>query len=354
MKITLKSKLKNIGQMPGSVIYTGDTMTVESLVHMIHYNDDVVETTVKDFNECTSLPSRGVTRIDFIGVDQTNDVQEIGQVFDLHPLTLEDISNIQQRPKIDDMEDYIFVSLKKFEYHRDTQVLDEEQISFVLGKRYLISFQEKEGNDDFEIIKERIRKSKWRIRKMWSDYLLYSLMDSIVDSYFVVLEKIEDDIELLQDELLNSPTTNTLSQIQTLKQNIILLRKSIRPVREILSFLQRFESRLFSQDLATYLRDLYDHTVQIADGLETFRDTLSGALDIYLSSLSNKMNSIMKVLTIISTIFIPMTFVTGFFGMNFKYMPDFMGKPLSYLWFLWIMVILWLSMVMFFKKKKRF
>lgn len=160
MKITLKSKLKNIGQMPGSVIYTGDTMTVESLVHMIHYNDDVVETTVKDFNECTSLPSRGVTRIDFIGVDQTNDVQEIGQVFDLHPLTLEDISNIQQRPKIDDMEDYIFVSLKKFEYHRDTQVLDEEQISFVLGKRYLISFQEKEGNDDFEIIKERIRKSK--------------------------------------------------------------------------------------------------------------------------------------------------------------------------------------------------
>ncbi len=351
---TKKTKLKNIGQVPGSIIYTGDAMTAESTVHMIHYNDEVIETKVKDFNECKSLPSHGVTRIDFIGVDQTNDIQEIGQVFDLHPLTLEDIANIQQRPKIDDMDAYVFMSLKKFGYDRETQVLDEEQISLVLGKYYLISFQEKEGDDDFETIKERIRKSKWKIRKMWSDYLLYSLIDSIVDSYFVVLEKIEDDIESLQDELLNNPTMDTLSKIQTFKQNIILLRKSIWPVREIISFLQRFDSDLVSEELDKYLRDLYDHTVQIGDSLETFRDTLSGSLDIYLSTLSNKMNSIMKVLTIISTIFIPLTFITGFFGMNFKHMPNFMAQPLSYLWFFWIMVLLGMSMVMFFKKKNRF
>ena len=161
--------------------------------------------------------------------------------------------------------------------------------------------------------------------------MLYSLIDSIVDSYFVVLEKIEDDIESLQDELLNNPTTDTLSKIQTFKQNIILLRKSMWPVREIISFLQRFDSDLVSEELDKYLRDLYDHTVQIGDSLETFRDTLSGSLDIYLSTLSNKMNSIMKVLTIISTIFIPLTFITGFFGMNFKHMPNFMAQPLSYL-----------------------
>ena len=156
----MPSKLKNVGQIPGSIIYTGNKMTAESTVYMIHYNDEVVETRIKDFNECRSLPAHGVTRIDFVGVDQTNDIQEIGQVFNLHPLTLEDIANTQQRPKIDDMEDYIFMSLKKFEYHRDTQILNEEQISLVLGKNYLISFQEKHGNDDFEIIKERIRKSK--------------------------------------------------------------------------------------------------------------------------------------------------------------------------------------------------
>ncbi len=350
----MKSKLKNVGQIPGSVIYTGDKMTAESTVYMIAYNSEVKETKVKDFNECRSLSPHAVTWIDFVGIDQTNDIQEIGQVFDLHPLTLEDIANAQQRPKIDDMEDYIFMSLKKFEYHNTTQVLDEEQISLVLGKTYLISFQEKHGNDDFEVIKERIRKSKWRIRKMWSDYLLYSLMDTIVDSYFVILEKIEDDIELLQDELLNSPNQNTLPKIQSLKHNLIILRKSIRPVREMISSLQRFESRIFSEELDTYLRDLYDHTVQIADTLDTFKDTLSGSLDIYLSSLSNKMNGIMKVLTIISTIFIPMTFITGFFGMNFKYMPDFMGNPLSYLWFFGLMVLLAGGMVMFFKRKNRF
>lgn len=349
----MKSTLKNVWQIPGSIIYTWDKKTAESKVLMIDYNDVTFkETVVEDFSECKNFVRKSVKWIDFDGVDQTNDVQEIGEIFALHPLTLEDIANIQQRPKIEDMEEYIFISLKMFYYDKETQTLDQEQISLVLGQDYLISFQEKEENDDFEIIKERIRKWKWKIRKMWADYLMYSLMDTIVDNYFVVLEKIQDDIEDLQDELVKNPTKDTLPKIQLLKHNLMLLRKSIWPVREMISWLQRYESTLIHEDLHTYFRDLYDHTIQIVDSIETFRDIISWSLDIYLSSLSNKMNEVMKVLTIIGTIFIPLTFIVGVYGMNFKYMPELSQKrtyPLLWL----IMLLIAGSMIYFFKKKKR-
>jgi len=350
----MKTSLKNIGQVPWSVIYTGNVMPAESTVHMIEYNESAIkEIEVQDFHQCASLSSHMTTWIDFVGVDQTNDVQEIGQVFDLHPLILEDIANIQQRPKIDDMDDYIFLSLKMFEYHKDTQTLEEEQISLVLGKHYLISFQEREGDDDFTIIKERIRNSKWRIRKMWADYLLYSLLDAIVDNYFVVLDKVQDDIDLLQDELVNNPTKDTLPKIQQLKHNLIYLRKSIWPLREMIGSLQRFESRLIDESLRTYLRDVYDHTIQIVDSIETFRDIISGSLDIYLSSISNRMNEIMKVLTVIGTIFIPLTFITGLYGMNFRYMPE-LNFPWTYPLLLVIMLLIAGGMLWYFRKKKRF
>lgn len=347
-----KTYLKNIGQVPGTVVYTWDKMTVDSQVWMVVYDEaNYQEIEVEDFQQCASLDPHQTTRIDFIGLDQTNDIQEIGNVFDLHSLTLEDIANIQQRPKIEDMDDYIFLSLKMFEYDNATHELQEEQVSLVLGKHYLLSFQEKDGYDDFEMIKDRIKKSKWKIRKMGPDYLMYSLLDVIVDHYFVVLDKVQDDIELLQDELVNKPTKDTLPKIQQLKHYLIILRKSIWPLREMISFLQRYESSLIDGGLRMYLRDVYDHTIQIVDSIETFRDIISGSLDIYLSSISNRMNEVMKVLTIIGTIFIPLTFIVGVYGMNFKYMPE-LSLPWTYptLWV--IMLLIALGMVRYFKKKK--
>lgn len=350
----MKSTLKNIWQMPGSVIYTWDRMTVESKVQMIQYDESGVEEThVSDFLQCKETTHFWVTWIDFIGLDQTNDLEEIGQLFSLHPLILEDIANIQQRPKIEDLEQYVFVSLKMFEYHRHTQTLEEEQISLVLWSWYLISFQEREKDDDFTTVKDRIKKWKWRIRKMWADYLMYSLIDAIVDNYFVVLESIEDDIELLQDELVKNPTKHTLPKIQKLKQNLIKLRKSIWPVREMISSLQRIDASFIHPELPPYLRDLYDHTVQIVDSIETFRDIISWSLDIYLSSISNKMNAVMKVLTVISTIFVPLTFLVGVYGMNFTYMPELSMKwTYPVLWI--IMISVAAGMLYFFRKKHRF
>lgn len=347
-----KASLKSIKQIPGSVIYTWDKMTAESIVKMVEYNEqEYIETTVNDFAQCINPREDIVRWIDFIGVDQTNDLTEIGALFHLHPLTLEDIANIQQRPKMDDMDEYLFLSLKMFAYANEEKQLKEEQISFVLGKNYVISFQENQESDDFENIKDRIRKGKWRIRKMNADYLMYSIVDSIIDNYFIVLEHIEDEVEILQDDLMKNPTPKTLQDIQRLKQNLITLRKSIRPVREILGALERTESELIDDKLQAYIRDAYDHTVQIIDTIETFRDIIAGSLDIYLSSLSNKMNQVMKVLTVISTIFIPLTFIVGIYGMNFKYMPE-LDKTRTYptLWI--IMLTVAGGMIRYFRKKK--
>lgn len=348
----MKTKLKNIGKVPGSVIYTGNKITAESDVHMLDYNENnVQEKQVDDFSECKKFLENSVKWIDFIGVDQTNDLEEFGTLFDIHSLILEDIANIQQRPKIEDMEKYIFLSLKMFAYDKVEQKLKEEQISLVLGENYVVSFQENEQIDDFDILKNRIKQGKWRIRKMKADYLFYCIVDTIVDNYFVVLQDIEDDIELLQDELIKNPNKSTLPKIQTLKQNLIILRKSIWPLREILGSLQRTESDLINDSLATYLRDLYDHTIQIIDSIETFRDIISGSLDIYLSSISNKTNEVMKVLTIIGTIFIPLTFIVGIYWMNFKYMPE-LDQKRTYpaLWGI-MLTIVWF-MIWYFRKKK--
>ncbi len=347
-----KAKLKNIGQMPWSIIYTGNNPTQTSIINMMDYREDEVkQTQVLDIKECEEHLRHWVKWIDFIGVDQTSDLESFGKLFELHPLTLEDIANVHQRPKMEDMDDYLFLVLKMFDFDHEEQKIKEEQISLILGERYVITFQENEWSDDFSNVKERILKGKGKIRKMKSDYLMYSILDSIVDQYFVVLEHIEEKIEVLQDELMTNPTTATLPKIQNLKQELIWLRKSIWPVREIINSLQKTDSDLIHDELHTYLRDVYDHTIQIIDTIETFRDIIAGSLDIYLSSISNRMNEIMKVLTIIGTIFIPLTFIVGVYGMNFKYMPEFDMK-LAYpiLWIIMIWLVVW--MIWFFRKKK--
>jgi magnesium transporter len=319
---------------------------------MIDYNEDeFFQKEIQDFSECKERIRHGTKRIDFIGIDQVADLQEIGEVFELHPLTLEDIANIQHRPKIEDLDDYIFAVLKMLSFDPIKNKIKEEQISLVLGENYVISFQENESIDDFPNIKERITKAKGKIRKMKADYLFYSIVDTIIDQYFSVMEKLEERIELLQDELYHNPTDKTIAKVENLKKQLIVLRKSIRPVREMLSTLSKTESDLIHDELQTYLRDLHDHTIQIIDTIEILRDIIAGSLDIYLSTLSNKMNQIMKVLTIISTIFIPLTFIVGVYGMNFKYMPEFsMKRAYPILWI--IMIGIAGGMLWYFKKKK--
>ncbi len=232
----------------------------------------------------------------------------------------------------------------------DEHEIKAEQISLILGSNFIISFQEREG-DVFNHVRERIKKGKGRIRRMGADYLAYALLDAIVDSYFAILEKFGETIEMMQEELVTNPAPETLQKIHTLKREMIFLRKSVWPLREVVNSLTRGEASLIHESTGIYLRDVYDHTIQVIDTIETFRDMVSGMLDIYLSSVSNKMNEVMKVLTIIATIFIPLTFVAGIYGMNFKSMPELEWRW-GYLMVWVVMIIVFSVMVIYFKRKK--
>ena len=284
------------------------------------------------------------------GVHSVEVIEEIGRLFNLHPLVLEDIANTGQRPKIDDFNEYIFVSLKMLGYDDRKGEITAEQVSIVLGRDFVISFQERVG-DVFDPIRERLRNAKGRVRKMCADYLAYALIDSIVDNYFAILEKISDKIEDMESQLLDDPTTTTLHKIHGLKREMLFLRKSVWPLREVISRAQRGELSLISASTEVYFRDVYDHTIQVVDTIETLRDMVSGMLDTYLSSVSNRMNEVMKVLTIIATMFIPVTFIAGIYGMNFEFMPE-LKWHWSYpaVWLVMLAVIA--SMVLYFRRKK--
>jgi magnesium transporter len=263
---------------------------------------------------------------------------------------LEDIVHTGQRPKMEEFDDYLFVVLKMLVYDDKENEVLSEQVSLVLGKDFVISFQESEG-DVFNAVRERIRTDKGRIRKMGCDYLAYRLIDAIVDQYFVVLEKFGEQIEFLQEAVLSAPSPEILEAIQETKREVIFLRRYVWPLREAISGLQRGESDLVSDNVQLYLRDVYDHTIQVIDSIETFRDMISGTMDVYLSSVSNKMNEVMKVLTIMATIFIPLTFIAGVYGMNFEYMPELKWRAGYFI--VWIvMIILGILMLIGFKRKK--
>jgi len=277
-------------------------------------------------------------------------IEKMGNHFNIHPLVLEDILNTGQRPKMEDFVDYIFVVLKMLYYDEKENEVRAEQVSVILGSNYVISFQETEG-DVFDPIRERIRNDRGRIRKMGADYLAYALIDIIVDNYFAILEKLGEKIEDIEDELVTNPALETLQSIHSLKREMIFLRKSVWPLREVINRLERWESPLINKSLDIYLRDMYDHTIQVIDSIETFRDMLSGLLDIYLSSVSNRMNEIMKVLTIIATIAIPLTVITGLYGMNFQFMPELQWQW-SYPIVLLAMLTLGLLMIRYFRRRK--
>jgi magnesium transporter len=251
---------------------------------------------------------------------------------------------------MEDFGDYLYIVLRALTSNGDNLALETEQVSLILGRNYVISFQEKAGGV-FGKVSERIRAGKGRIGKSGPDYLAYSLLDTIVDNYFIVLERIGERIEILEDALVTSPTPSTLRIIHGLKRDMIFLRRSVWPLREVLNGLQREETALVGAATRVYLRDVYDHTIHAIDTLETFRDMISGMIDIYLTSLSNRLNEVMKVLTMIATIFIPLTFIAGLYGMNFRHMPE-LEWPWGYPAVLTLMASVCVFMLFYFRRKK--
>jgi len=352
VSILNRGMARKIGLPPGSLLHTGKTYIDIPHVKILDYDAaDAVEKIFHSAEElCTYIDSSTVTWIRVIGLHNVELIEKIGQCFAIHPLVLEDILNTNHRPKMEDYGDYLYIILKSFSDAADADGMDDEQVSIILGKNYVISFQEK-GDELFTPVLERISSAKGRIRKSGADYLAYALIDTIVDKYFVILEDVGEKIEDLEDDLVIKPGQNALQEIHVLKRKMLHFRKALWPLREIMNSLSRGESALVQENTILYVRDTYDHTIQLVDALETYRDILSGMLDIYLSSVSNRMNQIMKVLTVISTIFIPLTFIVGVYGMNFKNMPE-----LEYQWgypaVLVAMLIISLAMVRFFQTRK--
>jgi magnesium transporter len=346
-----QKRTETIGLPPGSLVHIGERKTDQVRITVIGYDETVFHQTEAVEEYLFGQDKPAVTWISVNGLHQVQVLERLGTQFGLHPLIMEDILNTAQRPKIEDMENYVFVTLKALHIKNDADAeIEVEQISLVLGFDFVLSFQE-QAEGVFDSIRERIRGNKGRIRKMRADYLMYALLDTIVDGYFVVLEWIDEKIEDLEEELVVEPTTETLQAINNLKRVMVLLRRSVWPLREIISHLERRESVLIQDETNIYLRDLYDHTIQVIDAIETYRDVLSGMLDIYLSSVSNRMNEVMKVLTVISTLFIPLTFIVGVYGMNFKYLPELEWRwayPLVWL----VMIVISALMIVYFRKKK--
>lgn len=278
-----------------------------------------------------ATPARAVTWINVDNVRDSAAASEVGARFNLHPLAIEDVVTPRQRPKLDDYGDYLFVVLKMLTRDARAMRVEIEQVSIVVMPGLVISFQGQTPHDVFEPVREAVRTSKGRIVNEGADYLAYSLIDAIVDHYFVILESVGDDIDALEDEIVAQPTQETMRRLHELKRELAFVRNSIWPLREVVGRLERDDSPLISAHTRVYLRDVYDHTVQIIETIETYRDITAGMLDIYLSSISNALNSVMKVLTVIATIFIPLTFITSLYGMNFKHMPELnwvFGYPL--------------------------
>jgi len=341
------------GLPPGTPVHIGEKKTEKVRITLVDYDEAQLQRKeTEDVAAC--LPFRDLPTVTWINVDGVHEAEKVrtlGDYFGMHQLVLEDIMSTDQRPKVEDYDSYLYIVLKMLDWDDEMHSVVGEQVSIILGRNFVLSFQENRDGDVFGPIRDRILNSKGRIRKMGADYLAYALVDAIVDHYFVILERFGERIEDIEEEVFANPTTETLRTIQHLKREMIFLRKSIWPLREVVSRLERRDSELIQQETGVYLRDVYDHTIQVIEVIETFRDMLSGMLDIYLSSLSNRMNEVMKVLTIFAAIFIPLTFMAGIYGMNFEHMPELRarwGYPIF-----WVAIlVVGMSMLVYFRRKR--
>ncbi|HXA01325.1 MAG TPA: magnesium/cobalt transporter CorA [Cytophagaceae bacterium] len=351
----LRKKNRRIpGESPGTLREACDIPDEKIDISVMLYNASFVEEKIThNIDEALAFEKDDVvTWINIDGIRNHKMLEKIGAKYNLHPLLLEDISCNEQRPKLDVYDEHIFIVVKMLKFDTEEKGIIDEQVSFVLGKNYVLSFQEEDKKGDvFNPNRERLKGHKGKIRKSGADYLLYTLLDTIVDNYFIILEGIGGRIEELEDDLIADPSPKRLKVLYGLKREMIYLRKSVWPLREVINKMEKGETELLLPATQIFIRDVYDHTIQVIDTVESYRDVLASMVDIYMSSISNRMNSVIKVLTIISTIFIPLTFVAGVYGMNFDYMPELKwkyGYPV-----VWIFMIVSVGfMLMYFKKKK--
>lgn len=340
------------GLPPGTPVHIGERKSESMRVTLMHFNDERV--TERDINTPDEIRAQregpGVNWFTITGLHDVEKLTAFGSAFELHPLVTEDVLNTDQRPKFEDYGEYVFIVLKRLGNNSTTPDIVTEQISLILGRNMVISFLESES-EIFDGIKERLRSNRGRMRKLGADFLVYALMDNVVDNYFAIFETFGERIETLQDSLIAKPTSESLQVLHALKREMLFLRKSVWPLREVVSAMQRGDSPLIQNETRTYLRDVYDHTIHVIDTIETYRDMLSSMLDIYLSSLSNRLNEVIKVLTIIATVFMPLTFIVGIYGMNFHNMPE-LGWSWGYPLVLLLMAVIAGVMLVFFRRKK--
>ncbi|MBK3331943.1 magnesium/cobalt transporter CorA [Persephonella atlantica] len=341
---------------PDTPVYTGSVTDIGCHIKLLlYYNGselikktDLTVEQLKDFKF-----HKGYTYwISIVGLNDTEKVQEIGKIFELHDLTVEDIVNVHERPKIEDFDDYLFVVVKELLFDRESLKIDFRHIPMVLKDNIFITFSE-EWTGIFDFLLKRLEKSKSRLRQRKSDYLCFSAIDVVIDKYFKIFEEIGEVVEDMEDRVLKEPDETLVEQVHYLKRELIFVRRNIWPLREIINDIIKADYTFIYEPTKVYFRDAYDHTIQIIDTLESFRDILSGLLDVYLSSLSNKMNEIMKTLSIIGTIFIPLTFIAGNYGMNFRYMPELYWHY-GYFAVLISYVVIASGLIIFFKKRKWF
>ncbi len=352
-KTSKKKRVDNKGLAPGSVIFTGDRKMEYTDVHFVRFDTTSLE--AKDFGEegkvnFISPEEEKVTWYDIRGIHDTDMIEELGVKYDIHPLVLEDIADTQQRPKFDEYDNGVFISAKALKFDTNTAKILTEQVSIFIGKNFLVSFQE-DDDDLFVGVRKRINSGRGKIRTRGADYLGYALLDNIVDNYFSVLIKVEEEIEKLEDEIMEDPQSASKTKNHNLKREMLTLRRAIQPLREAISKFSKSESSFVSDSTEIFLRDLYDHTIQVMDMVENYRDIVTGLQDLYLSEISFKMNQVMQVLTVISTIFIPLSFLTGMYGMNFTHMPELKSQN-GYFILLGVMAMITVGLLFYFRKNR--
>jgi magnesium transporter len=342
-----------VGQPPGTLMHIGSGEVKNSNISIIDYKGDYfLEEATVSVDKCLTLKDTdSVKWINIEGIQETEALEKIGQCYGIHPLVLEDIMATDQRPKIEDFSDYLFIVLKMIDYDSRNGGLEIEQVSLILGKNYVFSFQEGKEGDVFDPVRERLGNAKGRIRQMGADYLAYALLDSVIDNYYLAIDKIGEAIETVEERLVANPGPEILRKIHKLRRDMIFLRKSVLPLREVVGRLERMESQLFAKTTAIYLRDVYDHIIRVIESIETYRDMLAVMLDVYLSSINNRLNAVMKVLTVIATIFMPLTFIAGVYGMNFKYIPG-LEWEWSFPVFILAMAVIAGGMLLLFRRKQ--
>ena len=357
MKGLFRHKDKKAGLPPGSIVHLGDEEKHKIKINLVQYNKSDYREEEVELGQLDKILAKLksedslVNWINVSGVHNEDIIEDMGQIFDIHPLVLEDIANTEQRPKLDIHDDYLFIVLPILVYDEEENEAQVEQISLLLGDNYVITFQEDSNN--FDIIKERIQNKYGNLRKRGPDYLAYALIDSIVDDYYLSLELLGEEIEQLENEMLDNPNQEIISEVKQYRNEIYIIRKYIRPLRGVLRSLLHLENSLIKKPTRKYLKDVYDHVLEITDMVSLLHDMLNNSFEFYLSNSSNKMNEVMQVLTIIATLFIPLTFITGLYGMNFKYMPE-LEYRIAYPTVLGVMLITVVVLLIYFKKKNWF